>query len=261
MLLWDGIAIGLTAWCVVTAVGWFIGGLSPTGRLIACAVLGAVLWHGTNHDMLRPGHTLRDVMLTPVLGRRAATDRIMDDWADRLLADPDIASRLKNRSATDQKRILTEIVARGMPRLGQSYLQQRMRLINRLLDVSSVQECAAMGRGTMTSDALVSMVGRLSSQESEQFMALAVEAARAEVRQAAYGEVRHEQLRAAIHMVMSRMSPSDAARFRTVAIQVENPAQGRDEDVCWMAKALYREVEALPSPHREHLRQGLSRWE
>ncbi|MBI5853688.1 MAG: hypothetical protein HZB35_00290 [Nitrospirae bacterium] len=261
MLLWDGIAIGLTALCVVSAVGWFIGGLSPTGRLVACAVLGAIMWHGTNNGSIRPGHTLRDAILKPVLGQRAATDRIMDDWADRILTDPEIGPRLKSLSNTDKKRILTEMVAHGMPRMGQPYLQQRTILINRLLEVSSVQECAAMGRGSMKSDALVSMVSRLSSQEIEQFMALAVEAARAEVRQAAYAQASNEQLGAAVQVVMSRMSQSDAERFRTVAIQVQNPAQGRDEDVCWMGKALYREVENLPSPHRETLRQGLSRWE
>jgi hypothetical protein len=261
MIIWDGIAIGLVAMCAATVAGWLIGGLSPNGRLVACAVIGALMWHGTNNGSIRPGHVLRDVVLKPVLGARPAADWIMDDWGERILKDPEIGARLKNLSNTDKKKTITDLVAHGMPRLGQPYLQQRVVLINRLLTASSVSECAAMGRGTMKSDMLVSMVGRLGPQEIDQFMALAVEAARAEVRQTPYIQTSDEQLGTAVQMIMSRMSPSDVERFRTVAIQVQNPALGRDEDICWMGKTLYREVETLPPPHRENLRQGLSRWE
>ncbi len=261
MLFWDAIAIAVVAVALGSIVSFLLGGLSPNARVITIAVISAVMWHGANHGNIQPGHTLRDVILKPVLGQRSGAGGALSAWEDRILADPEIGARLTKLSGPEKKETMAKLVAHGMPRLGQPYLQQRVALINRILDLASLPECAAMGRGTIGSDGILKLVSRLQPNEIDQFIALGVEAARAEVRQTPHVQVSDQQLAIAVQAVMARLSPTDAQRFRTVLPQMQNPSFGNDGDVCWVGKVIYREVENLSTPHREYLRQGLTRWE
>ena len=258
MMIWDGMAIGILAWAGIYAYAWMFGELTTTARVLVWAVISVGLWEATDYKVVLPGRVLRDVVLAPVIGQRPAVDRLGNEFEERIIKHPQLGPELRKvpRSQWGPKAFYWS--SHGMPRLGAEHQERRVTLMRHMLEKASLAECAAMGRGKIEKDTLWTILGRLPDDEIRQFFELAIAASLAEVRQQPYFVVSDQQIATSVQALQSRLSPTEMQRFtRTLPkLSVAN-----DDDVCWLGKVLYREANNLGQPHRDNLRQALSRWD
>ncbi|TAJ10019.1 MAG: hypothetical protein EPO61_04715 [Nitrospirae bacterium] len=258
MQSWDWAAAGLVGLMAALLAGKFIEALSGKAKLLIFSIAALAVVQGAATYAILPGALLRDTLLAPILGTRPAADRLANLYEKKILDDPLLGPQLKSLSTADRRQRMFTLTAHGMPRLDASWHEKRVALINRLLAVATVQECAALGRGKVTEAGLHTLMVKLSEPEVAQMHELSIAAARAEIGNQPYQKADDTELGAAVRELLSRLPPEDAQRFER---EFPRMLFADDPDVCWMGKTLYGEVGNLSPPNRDALRQALSRWE
>jgi hypothetical protein len=190
---------------------------------------------------------------------KTPVERLRDHFADfeaRVVKDPEIATAIGQ--FPDASAMLQSLAARGLPRLDDSTLVHRSRLMAALLSQLGDRACASLHGGTPPSEMeqreVEQAMVKLESGFTSEWMQVLHQQMLAEVRKSPVPELSSEDLNAAYRALEAKIGV-DAAR--RVAAGLEDGAS--DSERCWSVKSIYEVAPTLAKPHGTVLLRMLAR--
>jgi hypothetical protein len=208
---------------------------------LAAAVVGLFL-----------GRWLRDAPpALPTVAEREEERRLA-----ALRAVPQFAEQLEGLPAGDLRRAVREYAVRGMPRLGDEALLARAVLVDAMLRHLDDATCGAVVQGKDDREVQEKAEASLGRSERAAWLDLIYQAARAELEGTLPAPADPAAVRAALHVLVSRITPEDVPRLEASLgkLREVEPAEA-----CWAGRLVYAQVPDLGAPHDRVLARVLAK--
>ena len=180
---------------------------------------------------------------------------------EKLFAIPEVEQHFKNVSSEYQAfAIAVKLSQKGVRRLDDISLVNRMRLIGMLLEKVNIETCASMVRGNPP------QYQEFQQQYQQQFFSALEELGRVSVNEwfdftikAVVAEARRypapvtiDKQKVIISMdnLLRRLSPADSNKLTNILTNLNG---WNNEDVCWAGKTLYREALKIDATNKSIL--------
>jgi uncharacterized RDD family membrane protein YckC len=172
------------------------------------------------------------------------------NFTAKLSAIPEFKQDLQNASSEDQAFAITASLAqKGLRRLDDNSLKNRMGLLVMLLEKLDTETCALMIRGNIPQyqefqqqfqQKFLSALGQLGPVAANEWFDLTLKAAVAEARGSpAPVSINEQKIMASMNNLLMRLSPADSKVLTNILINWNGSGS---EDICWAGKTLYKEI-------------------
>jgi len=196
---------------------------------------------------------------------QSAYELVMDRMYQRLLADPEVKSRLLARLRANchgkseecrrqDGELSVRLVQRGLARLDSESLVIRSVIVGRILRSSDAATCTAIARGRFEPKVLQAALAELDLNVLEAWATISYRAVAAELKGLPVQKPTKQQVAAMFEELMARLSPEEARRL---AVLPDDNTKISDVDVCWVTTTLYQRSANLREPHRSILARYL----
>ncbi len=178
-----------------------------------------------------------------------------------MLALPELNARLEKVDDVEQAfEIGMTLSESGVRKLDTNALEERMRIIARVIERTDVVGCALLVRGERGeaqkgAEVLSAALAELDAQTINDWFDLAFKAMLAELRDAPVPTFDEVGIEDAMRALIAILPSDEADRF---ADALGSLPEGSDEEVCWAGKTLYRAALKLEAPHRAVLARALA---
>jgi hypothetical protein len=185
-------------------------------------------------------------------------ERLQDHFADferQVARDPEIRRALEGFPGVSEK--LQDMGRRGIPRLDDSTLRRRARIMASLLPLLGDHACACVVRLAPPSESdhaeIEQALLRLESRFVREWMEVLYMTILAEARQSSIRGVSSEEAAAAYQSLEAKIG-ADAGRRLVAGLREGAP----DSECCRAAKTIYEVAPTLPQPHAATLLRMLA---
>lgn len=172
------------------------------------------------------------------------------NFTAKLSTIPELKQHLQNASSKDQAfAIVTGLAQKGLRRLDDNSLKNRMSLLVMLLEKIDNETCAFMIRGNIPQyqefqhqfqQQFLSALGQLGPVVANEWFDLTLKAVVAEARGSpAPVSIDKQEIMASMNNLLMRLSPADSRKLTNILI---NQNDSGSEDICWAGKTLYKET-------------------
>ncbi|MFK0378599.1 hypothetical protein [Pandoraea sp. NPDC090278] len=171
----------------------------------------------------------------------------------RMRSDPTAQAFAATTTRANAFRKGTNLSLSGLKRLDDTSLENRMRIVSKILDNASDSECEAILQGPSSRpgpSAMDSGLIKLNQADADLWFTMAAEAALAEIRQDSVPSLKQEDVNEALSRIEASLPPEKAPKF---AFAQQNPQAVSPSEACWAMRTLYREGSSLPEPYRAAL--------
>ncbi|MBL8513740.1 MAG: hypothetical protein JNJ55_07090 [Betaproteobacteria bacterium] len=183
-------------------------------------------------------------------------------FAKRIAANPQWVAKLnaRARNSPDPKTLGFEIADRGIRRLDNAALEQRMVFALKLVENMDTATCAALARpdaerNRALQPAFLKAIEQLPLKDIEGYLALVERAIGAELDGVPEPAFSMQQAEASVQKLADKFSDGE----RAVLLRVVNfPSVTTNDTACWMVKTVFSEILALPSRDRQVLARVFS---
>jgi hypothetical protein len=182
-------------------------------------------------------------------------------FAEKLFAIPELGQHLKNASTKDQAfAIAMKFSHKGMRRLDDISIENRMRLVGMLLEEVDIETCVVMVRGkppqyqefqNQFQQQFLSALEQLGPVTANEWFDLTIKAIIAEARgYPAPVNIDKQKIITSMDNLLRRLSPADSNKLTNI---LTNLNDWNNEDVCWAGKTLYREALKMDAANKSIL--------
>jgi len=184
----------------------------------------------------------------------SALDKAMERLAARSNEIAEFREAMRNATSPQAAREIGQTLSqRGLRRLSDDQLLQRVKLMNRILTQANITTCAAIIRGNPSG--MMQTLRRLEADEIEQWFDLIFESMVAELRQYPKPDtLPRPQVERAYQVLIERLPSADSELLIAV---LSAPLQATDVEVCAAGRLLHENLLDLPEPHRAVLARSL----
>src|SRR2546422_3333630 len=154
----------------------------------------------------------------------------------------------------DPVQTLRRLSTKGLVRLPDEALLQRVTLLTALVTRADVEACAAIFRNSSTPEQLHAAFLKLDPDALDAWVDLAARGAKAELEQTEPPSVSEVETTDALSALVKALPPDEGDRLSKV---LDGVAQSSDEDACWAARTLYAKVTRMGEPYDRILARAL----
>lgn len=183
------------------------------------------------------------------------------NFTERLFAIPEFEEHLKDASSKDQAfAIAVRFSQKGMCRLDDISIENRMRLVGMLLEKVDIKTCAVMVRGNppqyqefqhQFQQQFLSTLEQLGPVAANEWFDLTIKAIVAEARgYPAPVTIDKQKIITSMDNLLRRLSPADSNKLANILTNLNG---WNNEDVCWGGKTLYREALKMDAANKSVL--------
>jgi hypothetical protein len=194
-----------------------------------------------------------------------------EEYGEKLAALPEFRAWAA-KTHGDVKSQMAQLTARGLRRLDDSTLVNRLDMMAAMVAEADVRRCAAVERGTASGADLLSLMHGLSKEQRSAYYDMVLRAATAEMRRLPRRRWLSKQRRDEFYGDLRNRMKKQPNGERALAV-LENPGSAADRDLCEASRAVYRTALSMPEAPRnaaalilltddgaEHLLLEDSRW-
>jgi hypothetical protein len=210
-------------------------------------LLGAYLW-------LRPS-TAPKPEAPPRDPNLSRFDAAFDRQLAQLSEVPAFRERLQGLPRKELRVAIQNLAAQGMRRLPSERLEDRTRIVGRMLQGLDIDTCSAMATGKQNDAVHDAAVIVLDPESLEEWVALSFAAARAELENVPAERPSQQELQLALGALFKKVPEADSERLRQAlaSLSTQTPAEA-----CWAARTTYASVPSLPPPVARVLERELA---
>jgi hypothetical protein len=175
----------------------------------------------------------------------------------RLQEEPEFHDLLAGASnPEDAVQKIRDLSTKGISRLPDEALLQRVSLLATLVGRADEQTCAAILRNSPTTAQLHAAFLNLDREALDAWVDLIARAAEAELKKSEAPTVSEAQTTNALDALVHSFPPEESERLSNVLAGV---ADASDADACWAAKTFYAKIVVIGEPYDRILARGLVR--
>ena len=213
---------------------------------VAAALAGVFL-------LLRRGEAPPEGPKAPNLSR---FDAAFEQHMAELTGTPGFQEQLQGLPRDELRAAVQGLAAKGMYRLPDDRLQERTRLVSRMLEGLDVGTCSAMVTGKQNEAVHDAAVVVLDPDSLERWVALVFEAARAQLEGRTVPQPTAPEIQLALQTLLDRTPEAERERLR---VALSSLADQPPVEACWAARTTYAAVPGLPAAASHTLARELAR--
>jgi hypothetical protein len=183
------------------------------------------------------------------------------NFAEKLFAIPEVEQHFKNTSSKKEAfAIGMRLSQKGMHRLDDISLENRMRIVGMLFEKVDFETCAVMVRGNRLQyqefqkkfqQQFLSALEQLGAVTANEWFDSTIKAIVAEARgYPAPVTIDKQKIITSMNNLLRRLSPADADKLTNILTNLNSCS---DQDVCWAGKILYREALKMDAANKSVL--------